>query len=303
MNKYLLAAGGGILMMGGLAYYLLQQGNGVSPPPPTCTQHNGDPIGCASQADCHYCPDGTCRPESTPCEYEPCSQGIGISCYDGVNGLRRCDRYDNLCECQPPNWVCVEPESYNCINDIKHGECYVNEAERAICLDTFITGADLCTEGFDYGCPCGGSIICSPDTSFCDLRVSRCIRRAMAVNITADSETWEGCWYTTCDWNENGKHCIYNLDREWAASTLNGDFTWEDGGFGCIGELWIDGWLDGAGWTNLYYHSWDAGASTGSFQVIANFSLQGIHSLRFKCCGSAWYPLKPKSFYGTLSAF
>lgn len=299
MNKrLLLAAGGAILVAGGVAFWYLQQKPPPPPPPPpNCSDYTSKSeclaAGCYWYNNaCHSTPPGDehgCRGD---CFYEDATD---------------CDRDNNLCKCINGEWQLLERNSPKCLSGIKHNECFPSQNNIVTCIPVPGIGTDLCEDmGFSKGCPCYPPQIICDIFHFCDQRVHRCIQEAAGLNISADNTNWEKCFSTKkpfcspcCDaWDYSGYTCDFDLDDEWAGSTLAGQigYEWTTPISGISTNIY--GYIDGVGWSYLGHHH---AIGEGPHQVLLNFAKQGVSKLRFASCSTYWVNSKPKYFYGILS--
>jgi len=217
MNKGLLLAGGTILVAGGLAYWYLsqQQGNGVKK---TCWRCNGTVPESRQFPSGTICGKGAAEvypysaaPDCTNPQV-PCTQGLNLDCSLGWGGIKRCDRWGNLCQCQNGIWVPLELDSYVCEQGIKHLDCFVNEDSQAVCFNTFESGTDLCEENTCYHCPCGNGVECQSYAHCASDNV--CIKKAIGETVT------QGCEGASAEAPSLEHWCYKWLDEPFAAQQI-----------------------------------------------------------------------------------
>lgn len=300
MDKKLLAIGGTVIIAGGLIYwYLSRNGNGII----KCSDFTNQ-TDCEANA-CYWC-DGKCQ--STPCNKQPCTEGIS-RCFPNVTGLRQCDRYKNLCQCNGSKWNLVEKDSSTCHNGIYYTKCYANANGQVTCIPYMGQGTDECMPMYPTGCPCPPGTYCQTGFS-CEPNVMRCVQDAMGTHFDTGINNWDECYSTPrCPaQGQPGYSCRYSLEKdpvtrssEYYASKLIGTFEYEWGFPLGECEVMVLGYLEGVGWTELGTKKGDMWGTEGSFPIALEFPPQGISKLAFECCGTMNANVKPKRFYGNLS--
>ena len=119
MDRGVLVVGGMFIIAGGV-WYLLEDyfkkknGNGT-----TCSAYT-------SQTDCEshncYWYDYSCH--SQPQDWIPCANlNERDNCWPTRLGNRKCDVYNNLCECNGTEYVLVEKDSQLCADKVTRNVC------------------------------------------------------------------------------------------------------------------------------------------------------------------------------------
>jgi hypothetical protein len=301
LGSMILVGGLAAIGIGGALLYLLSRQNGGNGNKVTCWRCSGTtPVS-------QDFPAGTICGQGAASEYPyssipncggtlPCAQGINLNCFPGFQGLRRCDRYNNLCECNNGQWNCIEENSQICKNQIKHLDCFYNEENVALCFNTYDWGGDNCEEPL-IGCHCDDTISCGTNY-FCERYDDKCWPFALNYPINAFLEDMI-CWE-----DDGAYYCQYQLpDGIKAASSLTGKFYYKWGPLPCewcnfavfgvykdrVQQLWSEGGLTCGDW--------------GSRDVTATTfpdGTQAIDSLVFACnCPVA--NIHPYKFIGKIS--
>jgi len=306
MNRNLLTAGGVVLIAGGLAYWYLSQnggggGNGGSK---TCWKCEGTiPVSksfptstTCGQGNAIYYPYSK-RPDCTG--PTPCELGINLDCGpDGIwEGLKRCDGYMNLCQCNNGKWVCIEEKSQLCIDGIQHLDCFKNQEEDAVCYYTSETGEDECEyPSTSYGCPCSQNIACMPGSYCCDDNI--CQPGANNTNISADENDIDWKCYTHGGWNS----CSYSLDRPYKTQLIHGKYKYKWGPWPVTswGDYEIIGLYKGervvkmsSGGTNM----WETGTLDINQTMFTPTCIDGIE-LNITCAFAG--DIRPTGFIGNI---
>jgi len=250
-------------------YFFNGNGNGK-----TCPDYSNE-TDCAANG-CNWC-NGQCQ--STHCGQAPC-QYMG-SCYPNIASLRKCDNYNNLCECTGSEWVCIEQESNTCVTNQSHFKCYANADGQVICVNYAGQGTDQCTQYYPDGCPCNPPATWCQEGYFCEPVLHRCIEEAYSLTISATTSNME-CWNEDIGGGQVRSHCVFSLDKAYAAILLSGNlyFKW--------GPIWpgetcywqINGMYSGEE-SVLGSGNWHCSEPDGNIFINPSFIEQGIEALHF----------------------
>ena len=291
MDRGVLVVGGMFIIAGGV-WYLLEDyfkkknGNGT-----TCSTYT-------SQTECEshncYWYNGSCH--STPEGVTPCTVGI-TSCHPGITGLRQCDAYKNLCECDGNNWNLIQKEHDVCVNNIYYLECFNNLEGKRACLPHMWYGTDNCEgAGLPFGCDCDPNDGCAHAYATCEPTIKKCVMQAIGgIPISA---TKSDC---TCSHPGAGKeYCYYSLERTYFANKLMGTFSYDNMFpymYGLTFQVYAG--LEEE-YKKIYEYTWHWAPPSAENQFQANFAEQGIDTLLFVLDPQIGEP-HMKSFFGTLS--